>query len=54
MELMTLQIVGSICIPPRKNGKVKEEEGLEERNFAIEIASLFGGGEFVEESKRVS
>lgn len=32
------------CIPPRKNGKVKEEEGLKERNFAIEIASLFGGG----------
>lgn len=33
------------CIPPRKNGKVKQEEGLEERNFALEIASLFGGGQ---------
>lgn len=32
------------CIPPRKNGKVKEEKGFEERNFALGVASLFGGG----------
>ncbi len=32
------------CIPPRKNGKIKEGEGLEERNFAIEIFSLFCAG----------
>jgi len=30
------------CIPPRKNGT--EENGLEERNFALGISSLFGGG----------
>ncbi|MBS0628467.1 MAG: IS5 family transposase [Verrucomicrobia bacterium] len=32
------------CIPPRKNGKIREDSGMEERNFALEIAALFGGG----------
>ena len=43
------------CIPPRKNGKIRDEVGMEERNFAVEIASLFGGGkEGVELWKKVS
>jgi len=28
------------CIPPRKNGRRQEENGLEERNFALGISSL--------------
>lgn len=43
------------CIPPRKTGKVREEEGMEERNFALEIAFLFGGGkEGIDLWKKVS
>jgi IS5 family transposase len=32
------------CIPPRKNGKVKDDPSLKERNFAIELSALLGGG----------
>jgi IS5 family transposase len=43
------------CIPPRKTGKIREEEGMEERNFAIELSTLFGGGkEGVDLWKKVS
>lgn len=33
------------CIPPRRKGKVRAEEGLEERNTALQIIRGFGGDE---------